>query len=339
MLPMLGPAGPFPDAPLGDHLERRWLHYAFRSLSGEVSLIANLSTLGAADAAVTPDGGSQNMSILLVHDAATGWHSSQFNAVVATTPWSSFRSAEQERPLRISAKGGVPAVDLLLERTGRPCTSQCAPFGIDQHLRWQSEPGIRAVGRVTTGDRDHRDLRLVGYHERVRGRWGWPALGGWVFGFVNDVENGSDPSAHSVVFTLITPRDGRGTATGSVMVWRRGRLLRHFPRRRIEIAVAGVLPRDEVHVCPPLAATLGTAPAPEVPASLAVVAAMGDDRVCVEVDARTAGRIVNPSELGIAPFSVHEVLGPATVTGRVAGRDIAFTAGAVVEFAGGARED
>jgi hypothetical protein len=336
MVPKLGPMGPFPDAPLGDDLERRWLHYAFRSLSGDLSVIANLSTLGSSGASGI---GGQNMSILLVHDAASGWHSSQFNADVSPRPWSAFRSPEPVQRMRITGRRGSPAIDVLLRRTGRPCTSQCAPFGTDQHLRWQSEPGIRATGGVVARDRVHEDVSLVGYHERVRGRWGWPELGGWVFGFANAVSSTDGPPAYSVVFTLIQPLSPEDAATGSVMLWRAGRLLRHFPRRRVDVGVAGVLSRDSVHTCPPLAATFGTPPAPEVPARLVITAAMGDDRLLIEVDAQTAGRIVNPSELGLLPFSVHEVLGPSAITGRVAGQDIAFTAGAVVEFAGGARAD
>lgn len=335
MLPNLGPVGPFPDAPVGDHLARRWLHYAFRSPSGDVTVIANLSTLGSSG----PGAANQSMSILLVHDHRSGWRSSQFNATVDPAPWSSFRAAKGPSRMRISSPHPGPGIDLRLTRTGRPCTSQCAPFGIDQHLRWQSEPGIRATGRFTVAGEKSRAVSLVGYHERVRGRWGWPDLGGWVFGFVNDGAARAGPPAYSVVFTLITPRDDPGAATGSVMLWRSGGLVRHFPRRRIDVAVAGTLPRDDVHVVPPLAATLGTAPAAEVPARLVIVAQSGDDRLCIDIDARTAGRIVNPSELGLAPFSVHEVLGPATVTGRIGDSPIEFGAGAVVEFAGGAHVD
>ena len=277
------------------------------------------------------------MSILLVHDAS-GWHSTQFNADVIPGPWSAFRLPEPQRRMRISGRRGNPAVDLTFVRTGRACTSQCAPFGTDQHLRWQSEPGILAVGDVTT-DQVHGGVRMIGYHERVRGRWGWPDLGGWVFGFANADTVDDKAPAYSVVFTLIQPLRPAGAATGSVMLWRRGRLLRHFPRRRVDVAVQGMLPLDAVHVFPPLAATLGTPPAPEVPRGLAITASMGEDRLALVIDGQTAGRIVNPSELGLLPFSVHEVLGPCTVTGRVGGREIAFTAGAVVEFAGGANVD
>jgi hypothetical protein len=142
-----------------------------------------------------------------------------------------------------------------------------------------------------------------------------------------------------VVFALIQPPRPADAATASVMLWRAGRLLRHFPRRSVDVAVSGLLARDDVHTCPPLAAALGTPPAPAVPRRLVITATLGEDRLAIDMAAQTAGRIVNPSELGLLPFSVHEVLGPAVVTGLVAGHDVAFTAAAVVEFAGGANVD
>jgi hypothetical protein len=335
-VPALGPAGPFPRAQLGDHLERRWLHYAFRSPDGRLSMIANLSSLGTSGG---PGERPQGMSVLLLHEQGRGWRSTQFTAAVDGEPWSAFRLPQPGPRLRVAGRSGTPAADLRLARTGRACTSQCAPFATDQHLRWQSEPGVVAHGSLRLDDVVHHDVHMVGYHERVRGRWGWPELGGWVFGFANDHAEPGSPPAHSVVFTLIQPPVPADATAGSVMLWRRGRLLRHFPRRRVDVAVVGLLGRDDVETVPPLAAALGTPSATPVPARLVITASMGEDRLLFDVNADTAGRIVNPSETSLLPFGVHEVLGPCRVSGSVAGREVAFTAGAVVEFAGGAHAD
>jgi hypothetical protein len=335
----LGPSGPYPSAPLTHPLDRRWLHYAFRSPDGALSVIANLSVLGAS-----PGSGSrpQEMSILLVHDEA-GWASSQFNAAVTGVPWSAFRLPDPGPRLRVGTPRGAPSVDLDLTRTGRACTSQCAPFAVDEHLRWQSEPGVRARGTLTGAAGRHAGSSLVGYHERVRGHWAWPHLGGWVFGFVNangaDADSPAAPPPFAVVFTLIQPPHPADAPTGSVMVWRHGRLLRHFPRRTLHVGVSGRLPRDLVDTAPPLAATLGTAPTAHVPGRLRITAASGDDDLTIDVTSATACRIVNPNELGMNGFSVHEVLGPGRVVGRVGGEDVEVEAPAVVEFAGGADVD
>jgi hypothetical protein len=281
------------------------------------------------------------MSILLVHDRSSGWHSSQFNATIPERPWSAFRVDQPQERFTLVGRAGSPAVDLSLTRSSRPCTSQCAPFAGSQHLRWQSESGVLAEGTWTLSAADSRPhVRAVGYHERVRGLWGWPELGGWVFGFANDQSrvdvDGQSPPPWAVVFTLIQPRAPAGAATGSVMLWRDGRLRRHFPRRRLSVAVRGTLDRDKVVVVPPLARLLGVGPTAMVPARLVITAAAGADRLVLAVTARTAARIVNPSETSLRPFSVHEVIGECTVEGTLGGKAFGFVTEAIVEFAGGA---
>ena len=336
--PELRMTEPHPSAPLRDPLERRWLHYAFLSRPRGLAMVANLSVLGPVG-----EHAPQRMSLLLVHDDAVGWRSSQFNAVAPALPWSSFRYPPAEGILPLSARSAAPAVSLALRRTSRPCTSQCAAFADWQHLRWQSESGVMADGDWTVErGRTYRSVRALGYHERVRGRWGWPELGGWVFRFANDHEmNPADllgPPAWAVVFTLIQPSRSNDEATSSVMLWRQGRLTRHFPRRTVSVAVEGTLDRDLVFCVPPLAATFGTRPAPAIPRRLVFAASMGADAVALDVTCRTAARIVNPSETSLQPFSVHEVLGDCTIEGICSGQSFSFATQAIVEFAGGAND-
>lgn len=346
----LGPAGPFPGGVLGGlrggPLERQWLHYAFLSRGGDLAVIANLSALGAEGADEPP----HRRGIVLVHDQEAGWEASQFNARRQEVPWSSFRlprprEADEDR-FAVAAVAGSPAVDVRLRGTGRACTSQCAAFGDGEFLRWQAEPGVLGSGVVTAHGRA-RDVTLTGYHERVRGRWSWPALGGWVFGFVNAPPGtpGSPgepidaaPPPLAVVFTLVQPRSPGDAANGSLMLWRDGRLWRHFPRRCLEMAVDGALDRDAVVLVPPLAQLIGTPSGATVPGRLVISARMGRDHLLVDFAGRTAARIANPCERGLRPFSVHETLGPCRVEGVVSGRPVTFATQGVVEFAGGADE-
>ncbi|MEV0183495.1 hypothetical protein AB0I54_29995 [Streptomyces sp. NPDC050625] len=357
ILARLGPPGPFPHTPLTHPLDRKWLHYAFLSRCGRQALIANLSVLGSSTGAVfadpgTPDTGrrsgtgtaaeGQHMAILLVHARDRGWSATQFNADQPELPWSAFRLPHPHGAsgaFRLAARSAAPAADVRLTRTSRPCTSQCAPFGEDEHLRWQSEPGILGAGTLRHGDGTATETELLGYHERVRGRWSWPTLGGWVFGFVNDPSGptGAAPP-FAVVFTLIQPEYPADAANGSVMLWRDGRMIRHFPRRNLRVAVSGVLDRDRVVLVPPFAGTLGTPPTAAVPGRLLITARLGEDRLVLDFRSHTAGRIANPSETSLQPFSVHETLGPCTVEGRVGGHTIGFHTEGIVEFAGGAHD-
>ena len=333
----LGPAGPFPDALLSDVLERRWLHYAFLSRDGQHSLVANLAWLGPADNVKTQT--PRFTGILMLHRNGKIWQSSQFNAQTAAELWTAFREDGTAAPLQLQAVSGEPAIDLVLQRTSRRCSSQCAFFAGTQHLRWQSEPGVTATGTWRLHGEEHF-VDAIGYHERVRGRWSWPDLDEWVFGFANELDGapGSAPR-YAGVFTFIKPRHPPTAITGSFMVWRDGVMRRHFPRRRVSFAVRGALDRDKVDMVPPLAHLLGVKPAAPVPKRLVVSARMGDDWAVLDFAAERCARIVIPNEIGLLPFSVHEVVGSCTLSGCIGGERFEIETRGIVEFAGGADAD
>jgi len=334
---LLGPQGPFPSTPIASELERRWLHYAFFSRDGKRSLIANHAWLGADDGA---DG--FEAFILLTHHQEFGWNCSEWNARSEQIPWSSFAHStpprsDGESDFSVWAVKGHPGVDLNLRRTSTPCASQCATFAEGHFMRWQSEPGVLAEGTWNTHGTLETDVSSVGYHERVRGRWGWPEMGGWVFGFCNDLTGDPHgPPPWSIVFTLLqTAHDTQGQAA-SMMVWKDGRMLSHIPRKNLRVSVAGQLDRDFVELQPRLAPLLGTPPMAPIPAVLCIDGRQGDDLVSMRYFAAQAARLVIPSETSLRPFSVHEVLGHIEVELRVAGRSYKFDGPGVVEFAGGA---
>jgi hypothetical protein len=337
----LGPHGPFPRIALRRVLERRWLHYAFLSQDGELGLVANVAWLGPAPEQAQPE--PRCTSILLTHRRGHGWSASQFNARTLLPLWSAFRQPHRfgaAQRLELSSTAAAPWVRLELERSSRPCTSQCAPFHPGQHLRWQSETGVMARGDWGFPDQIRRDVLAVGYHERVRGYWGWPQLGGWVFGFANDPAAAPGrPPPYAAVFTFITPLGPADANAASVMLWRDGRLLRHFPRRCVSFAVRGQLPRDSVQQVPALSNLFGVPPMAPIPRHLVIAAQMGEDRVVLDFSAEAAARVVIPSENSLRPFSVHEVIGPCRIEGRVSGDRFGFQTRGIVEFAGGAGGD
>ena len=337
----LGPAGPFPDASLSRVLERRWLHYAFLTRDLRSGLVANIAHLGPAHE--DPARRARCTSILLLYHEGEGWIASQFNGATRTPFWSSFRQPHafaEERPFEIASTAGAPWVKLNLARSSRPCTSQCAPFAGNQHLRWQSESGVQARGDWGFGKRVLRNRAAVGYHERVRGYWGWPELGSWVFGFANDArgQHGEAPS-YAAVFTLINPPKPDHAATASVMLWKDGRLRRHFPRRGVSVAVSGFLDPKRVRQVPALANLLGVPPMQPIPRRLVISAQMGDDRLLLDFEAEAAARVVIPCETSLRPFSVHEVIGTCRLEGKLNRKPFGFETKGIVEFAGGAGGD
>jgi len=337
----LGSQGPFPNTPLQQTLERRWLHYAFLSRNNHLGMVANISWLGGDPA--LPNEPAHRMCILLIHEQGAGWRSSQFNARSLPSLWSAFRIPHDfaaPQPFTLAATNGQPSVNLHIQRSSRPCTSQCAPFAGNQYLRWQSEIGVIARGDWGIEDRTYTDVEAVGYHERVRGYWGWPEMGGWVFGFANDPEDRGDaPPPTAVVFTLIQPPDPPDAAMGSVMLWRDGRLRRHFPRRSVQVAVRGQLSRDYVCQVPELSNLFGVPPMAPIPRRLMITAQMGDDWVVLDFTCEAAARIVIPNETGIEPYTVHEVIGPCRIEGQCNHQPFGFETYGIVEFAGGASQD
>ncbi|MEL7223421.1 MAG: hypothetical protein AAGL17_00855 [Cyanobacteria bacterium J06576_12] len=347
----LGPLGPFPHTPLHNVLERRWLHYAFLSRDNTLGMVANISWLGPAS--IQMNESIHRMPILLIHERGRGWQASQFNAESETALWSAFRfphAMGHPQLFTLKSVAGSPAVTLTMQRSSRPCTSQCAPFSDRQYLRWQSESGVIASGDWEIEDRLYKNVEAVGYHERVRGTWGWPEMGGWVFGFANDPSQQAPPQKRgssqksappptAVVFTLIQPPAPPDAVTGSVMLWQDGRLRRHFPRRNIQVAVRGQLDRDCVCQVPELSNLFGVPPMAPIPRRLMITAQMGPDWVVLDFTCESAARVVIPNETGITPYTVHEVIGPCCIEGQCNGRAFGFETYGIVEFAGGANQD
>jgi hypothetical protein len=303
-------------------------------------LVANSAWLGPPD----EDRGdvTRVTTILLLHERGQPWTSSQFNADISRPAWSAFGQPMPHYAagrLNIGAVAGEPAVDLRIHRTSRPSTSQCAFFTGSHHLRWQSETGVRAKGpwRLNGGV---AEIDAVGYHERVRGRWGWPELDEWVFGFANDLGSDEDrPPAYAGVFTFIKPRWPADATTASFMLWKDGVLRRHFPRRRVTFAVRGELPRDRVTLAPPLAGLFGVRPMAPVPKRLVISARMADDWAVLDFEAEACARVIIPSETSQLPFSVHEVVGDCVLAGSLNGTRFEIQTRGIVEFSGGARHD
>jgi hypothetical protein len=336
----LGPVGPFPRAPLQRALERRWLHYAFVSRDLDLALVANSAWLGPDEEYSST--AIRRTTILLLHESGRGWSSSQFNAITPEPLWSAFRQPHpfgEASPLELAATAGVPRVRLQLARTSTPCTSQCAPFAGDQHLRWQSETGVNAVGDWYLPSGVRRRVSAVGYNERVPGYWSWPHLGEWVFGFANDASGRDGPPPYAAVFTFIHPVAPADATTASVMLWKDGRLRRHFPRRCVSLAVRGTLDRTLVAQAPPLASLLGVPPMAPVPQRLVIAARQGKDEVVLDFAAEAAVRIVIPSENALRPFSVHELVGACHLEGVLDGVSFVVHTKGIVEFAGGSGGD
>jgi hypothetical protein len=332
--------GPFTSLPFSHVLERRWLHYAFITVDEQQALIANLAMLGA-------ENGDEptRTSILLVYHRDHGWRCSQWHAHLPRAPWTSYQSPPplttwpREPDFELQSLTGKPAVSLHLASTTTPAPAGISRFHGTNWKRWQAQPGVLATGHWDDGMIPARQVTAVGYHERVHGRWAWPEMGGWVFGFCNQLaEDPQGAPNWAIVFALLQPRDERFEHTAMVMLWRRGRIVLWVPRRTLRVSIAGQLPRDYVFTAPSLARLLATSPTVFIPAALCIDGYQGSDSVSIRYRCTSAARLVVPSETSFQPFSVHEVMGEMEVGIKTGGSRVVFTSPGIVEFAGGASE-
>jgi hypothetical protein len=234
--------GPFTSLPLSDVLERRWLHYAFITVDERQALIANLATLGAADGAEPI-----RTSVLLAYHREHGWKCSQWHAHLPRDPWTSYQSTPpstawpREPDFEMQSLAGTPSVSLHLTSTTTPAPAGVSRFHGANWKRWQAQPGVIATGVWDDGMTPAREVVALGYHERVHGRWAWPEMGGWVFGFCNQLgESTGSPPNWALVFALLQPRDEAFDHTAMVMLWRCGRMVLFVPRRAMRVTVAGI---------------------------------------------------------------------------------------------------
>jgi hypothetical protein len=333
-------SGPFTNLPFSDVLERRWLHYAFITTDERQAIIANLAMLGGEDGE-----DPTQTSILLAYHRDHGWTCSQWHAHLPRDPWTSYGSTlpsavpAHEPNFEMQSLAGVPSVSLHLTSTTTPAPAGVSHFHQTNWKRWQAQPGVLARGRWADGMAPPRETVAVGYHERVHGRWAWPEMGGWVFGFCNQLADRLDgPPNWAVVFALLQPRDEAHDHTAMVMLWRRGRMVLFVPRRALRVSVAGQLVRDRVRMTPTLASLLGTSATAPIPAALCIDGYQGPDSIQIRYRCRDAARLVVPSETSLQPFSVHEVIGDMEVRVKLKGSKTVFTSPGIVEFAGGAAE-
>ena len=333
-------SGPFTHLPFSDVLERRWLHYAFITVDERQALIANLAALGGED------GDEPTLTtVLLMYHRDHGWTCSQWHAHLPREPWTSYRSTPpstawpREPDFELQSLAGTPSVSLHVRSTTTPAPAGVSHFHRTHWKRWQAQPGVLAKGRWADGMAPPRQTVAVGYHERVHGWWGWPEMGGWVFGFCNELADRAEgPPNWAVVFALLQPRDETHDHTAMVMLWRRGRMVLFIPRRGLRVSVAGQLARDRVLMTPTLASLLGTFATTPIPAALCIDGYQGRDSIQIRYRCRDAARLVVPSETSLQPFSVHEVIGDMEVRIKIKETNVVFTSPGIVEFAGGAAE-
>ena len=215
--------------------------------------------------------------------------------------------------MRSSARAARPASSSSSSADGRPCTSQMRTVcdGPASALAVRDGCARRAAAGASASEIHGRSTRSATTSASVGAGAGQSSAAGSSASPTTPREGKTRAPPAAVVFTLIQPLAPVDAPTSSVMIWRDGRLLRHFPRRRVSVAVRGELDQHASSQVPRAGASARRPADGYDPRRLVICAAMGDD--CVALDfymrsRRARGR--SRPRRASTPFSVHEVIGP-----------------------------
>jgi len=328
---------------LGDYLRRsparhgerighkEWLH--FLVAGRDLQLLLNFNVSDAHD-------GEQAHVIALACDT-DGW-----SGGISTPPWGDVELVGGSIDVRVGGSRAVwregvfvlaidePALGirgvLRLHPITHPSIVHNFPLGADR-MHWFALPRSWVSGTVVANGRVH-DLRgAPAYHDHNWGAFAWGGDYSWQWGF-GLPQTLADP--WSVVFLAVHDRRGHAADVGGVFVWRHAREQRLFRDREVRVRSEGVWYPERVHKVPGVTRLLQPGTATAVPARLIFEArGRGDTLQCTFSPCEVA-QIIVPNNADTGLTVLNEASGRMSVSGHIAGEDVAFETTTIVEFLG-----
>lgn len=204
------------------------------------------------------------------------------------------------------------------------------PLAPDVRLSWFFVPRLLASGSVRIGKRQFEIDRALAYHDHNWAVFRWGDDFTWEWASVLPREP-SDP--WSFVLMRLTDRARAVVRSQALFVWHRGRRLRTYRDREIEVCFQGRLPVERPFQTPPVMGLLTTGRAVDVPRGWSLRAGRDDDGLEIVFDPRDVSQVVMPGETNLERVAIlNEVTGPVRATGRCAGEAIEFDGRGVFEF-------
>ncbi|MBU9764825.1 hypothetical protein FR943_13365 [Mycobacterium sp. TNTM28] len=222
--------------------------------------------------------------------------------------------------------------DLVFTPVSRPFVVNNQPVGAGR-MNWLFVPRLRAEGRLRLADAEHRIAGELAYHDHNWGRFRWGDDFGWVWGTILPEEPG-DP--WSMVFLQMTDRRRLHYLSQALYVWHHDKPAAIFRHAAVSTERVGTPAAPPDCTLPPPMRLVLDGTVSGIPERFRIAAARVDDKVHAEFRTGSYARLAQPSELCLTRSTVlYETNGTATVTGRIGGRDIAFTGAGVFEFLDG----
>jgi hypothetical protein len=214
-------------------------------------------------------------------------------------------------------------------------TASARPFFVNQpvgegRINWLFVPRLLVDGWFSIGQREHRLVGDVAYHDHNWGRFHGGDDFGWEWGSVLPSQP-EDP--WSFVFMRMTDWRRLHSSSQALYVWHKDEPAAMFRDAAVQVSSSGLLRRTPDCTLPaPMRLVLG-GNAADVPASIAVTARNSADEVHAEFRPDSYARLAQPSEVRIDRSVVLcETSGTARVRGSVGGTEIDFTGAGVFEL-------
>ena len=204
------------------------------------------------------------------------------------------------------------------------------PLAPDIRLSWFFVPRLLASGSVRIGDQSYEIEDALAYHDHNWAVFRWGDDFTWEWASVLP-EDPSDP--WSFVLMRLTDRARTVVRSQAVFVWYRGRRVRTYRDREVEVSFRGRLSVDRPFQTPAVMGLLTTGRAVDVPRAWSLSAGHEAEGVEIVFDPRDVSQVVMPGETDLERVAVlNEVTGPVRASGRCAGRTIDFVGRGVFEF-------
>lgn len=204
------------------------------------------------------------------------------------------------------------------------------PLAPDIRLSWFFVPRLLASGTARIGKERFEIDRALAYHDHNWAVFRWGADFTWEWASILP-DHPDDP--WSFVLMRLTDRARRVVRSQALFVWHRGRRVRTFRDRQIEVHFEGRFEIERPFQTPPVMGLLTTGRAVDVPRSWSLRASGDGERVDLQFDPSGVSQVVMPGETDLERVAVlNEVTGSVRAEGTCAGVTIDFAGRGVYEF-------
>ncbi|MFE8596124.1 hypothetical protein [Archangium violaceum] len=232
--------------------------------------------------------------------------------------------------LSVALRERPVSVELELVPVTLPVLSARHLLAPGRPISWLFLPRLEARGSVTLGGRTVRVEGAPAYHDHNWGHFGWGDDFCWEWGSAVPME-AANP--WSVVLVRMVDRGRTAARYQALFVWGGGEALRVFRDEELAFSVPGSFQPGQRFSLPRPLSLLAPGTAADLPRVLEVHARGQGDELRLRFTPRHAARLLLPAEGSLEKLTtIHEVLGPVSLHGRVRGETVEMEGPGVFEF-------